>query len=240
MKKLYVCDFDGTIYKKDNKRQYDAVLEEFKRLKKEGNEVIVATGRPLHLLKPYFKDFDDTYFISCDGAIFSKGFEIILEFPIDKAELKKKAGKTTNSFFGYGQCITYYNCSDKSDAQKLAEFYRGHAVKINCVMEIDENLYKAGFIGKEEEYDFLDKCWSTYGVTEFVAKGVSKGECLKLAMKALGFTAEETVVVGDGMNDISMMEVADTSYAMMSASPKVKACATKITDNVLNVLRGEV
>lgn len=62
MKKLFVCDFDGTLYKKNNERQFKATMDEVKRLKAEGNEFVVATGRPLHLLKPYFEDFENMFF----------------------------------------------------------------------------------------------------------------------------------------------------------------------------------
>ena len=58
-------------------------------------------------------------------------------------------------------------------------------------------------------------------------------------MKFLNYKSENTIVFGDGENDISMMQHAKTSYAMISASPKVKANANKICKNVLDILRGE-
>lgn len=240
MKKLYVCDFDGTIYKENDKRHFNAVLKEFSRLREEGNEVVVATGRPLHLLEPFFEDFENTFFISNDGALFSKGFEIILENPIDMGKLKKKTEKTKKPFIAYGESITYARCSEKSLSMNLNKFYRGHIVRVCEIDEISENIYKVGFFGTEEEYDFLEKCWSSYGVSEYTAKGVSKGECLKKVMNLLGFSAENTVVAGDGANDISMMKLAGESYAMVGASPAVKASADKVVNDVLNVLRGDL
>ena len=239
MKKLYVCDFDGTIYKENEKRHFDAVLKEFSRLSSEGNEVVVATGRPLHLLEPFFEDFENTFFISNDGALFSKGFEIILENPIDKEKLKKKTEKTKNSFVAYGESITYARYSEKSLGMNLNRFYRGHVVRVCGIDEISENIYKVGFFGTEE-CDFLEKCWSSYGVSEYTAKGVSKGECLKKVMDLLGFSAENTVVAGDGVNDISMMKLAGKSYAMVDASPVVKASADQVVSDILNVLRGDL
>ena len=86
----------------------------------------------------------------------------------------------------------------------------------------------------------MTDCWNSYGVFEYLANGVDKGECLKIVQKALGYTPEATVVIGDGENDICMMKYADKSYAMMSATPKVKAKADKIAENVLEILRGEI
>lgn len=240
MKMLFVCDFDGTLYKKNNERQFRAVMDEVKRLKSVGSEFIVATGRPLHLLKPFFEDFDHMFFISNDGAVFSKGFEILYSLPVDKNMIKEKFKGYKGGFLAYGQCITYARYREKSVGLRLDEFYRNHVVEIDCVSEISEDIYKVSFIGKEPETDLLDKCWCTYGVNEYVAKGVSKGECLKIVQKALGFTSENTVVIGDGENDISMMKCADKSYAMMSSPPKVKSNADKVTENVLDILRGEI
>lgn len=240
MKKLFVCDFDGTLYKKNNERHFRAIMEQVKKLKSGGHEFVVATGRPLHLLKPFFEDFENMFFISNDGALFSKGFEILYSHPIDKVMIKDNFGGYKGAFLAYGQCITYANYREKSVGFKLDEFYRGHVVGIDCVCEIPEDIYKVSFIGSKPKTDLIDKCWSSYGVTEYVAKGVSKGECLKIVQKALGFNEENTVVVGDGENDITMMRCADKSYAMMSASPKVKANAGKVTDNLLEILRGEM
>ncbi len=240
MKKLFVCDFDGTLYKKNNERQFRTALEEVKRLKSKGNEFVVATGRPLHLLKPFFEDFNNMYFISNDGAVFSKGFEILYSVPVDKELIKERFCNYNGDFLAYGQCITYAKFKEKNIGFKIDEFYRHHVMRINCVSEIEEDIYKVNFIGKEPETDFLDKCWNSYGITEYVAKGVNKGECLKIVQKALGFTNENTIVIGDGENDISMMEYGDKSYAMMSAPPSVKSKADKIAEGVLEILRGEM
>ena len=42
LKKLFVCDFDGTLYKKNNKRQFESAMEEVKRLKSGGYEFVFA------------------------------------------------------------------------------------------------------------------------------------------------------------------------------------------------------
>lgn len=240
MKKLFVCDFDGTLYKKNNDRYFKAVMDEVSRLKSAGHEFVVATGRPLHLLKPYFKDFDKMFFISNDGAVFSKGFEIFYSQPLDKQLIKERFCDYKGDFLAYGQCVTYAKYKEKSIGFKIDGFYRHHVMRIGCVGEIEEDIYKVTFVGKEPSADFLTTCWNSYGVTEYVAKGVNKGECLKIVQKALGFTEENTIVFGDGENDISMMKCAGKSYAMMSASPKVKANANETVENVLKILRGEM
>ena len=240
MKKLFVCDFDGTLYKKNNERQFKATMDMVKRLKSKGHEFVVATGRPLHLLEPYFEDFENMYFISNDGAVLSKGFEFLFSRPLDKDLIKTKLCDYKGDFIAYGQCVTYAKYKEKSVGFKIDEFFRHHVMRIGCVGEIEEDIYKITFVGKEPKADFLDKCWNSYGVFEFVAKGVNKGESLKKLQKALCFTEENTIVIGDGENDICMFEYGAKSYAMVSASPRVKAKAGKTVENVMEILGGEI
>ena len=167
------------------------------------------------------------FFISNDGGVFNKGFKILYSQPLDKDLIKEKLCGLNGDFIAYGQCVTYAKYKEKSVGFKIDEFFKHHVMRIRCVADIEEDIYKITFVGKEPKTEFLDRCWNSYGVFEFVAKGVDKGECLKVVQKALGFTEENTVVLGDGENDISMVKCACKSYAMMSASPKVKANASK-------------
>jgi len=59
--------------------------------------------------------------------------------------------------------------------------------------------------------------------------GFSKGDMLNRLQNLLGITKEDTLVVGDGANDLSMFEYADTRVAFC-AKPILKESATHIVD----------
>ena len=59
--------------------------------------------------------------------------------------------------------------------------------------------------------------------------GFSKGDMLNRLQNLLGVTKEDTLVVGDGANDLSMFEYADTRVAFC-AKPILKESATHIVD----------
>lgn len=67
---------------------------------------------------------------------------------------------------------------------------------------------------------------------EFVAAGVSKGSALKKIGEILGVRREEIIAVGDGMNDLSMIEYAGLGVAMGNAGERVKAAADYVTGTV--------
>ncbi len=239
MKKLFACDFDGTLFNKNDMRHFKSVTDEINIIQSKVNAVVVASGRPLHLLKPHFENFDNMFFISNDGGVFSRGFDILFKQPIDKSKLKEITEKERIDFIAYGQCITYIKVSNLGKRMELDKFFNSHTVNVDSVDEISEDIYKISFFECQKEYEFLDKCWNSYGLTEYVAKGATKGSCLSIVQKALGFSSECTVAIGDGINDISMMEKAGTSYAMVSAPPKVKGVADMVVDDIIKVFRGD-
>lgn len=239
MRRLFVCDFDGTIYNKNNIREFHRSLSELGRLKSSGDEFIIASGRPLHLLEPYFEDFEDTYFISNDGALFSRGFDIIAKRAIDKELVAKEYKGYNGGFIAYGRCISYARYSEAHTGRELDRFFRGHAERVGCICDIDEDIYKISFLSKHDVADFLKKCWSSYGIDEYVSKGTDKASALEVAIEFFKTDRNNTVVFGDGANDIEMMKMAGRSYAMASAPPRVKKEADKIIERVSDILKGE-
>lgn len=64
---------------------------------------------------------------------------------------------------------------------------------------------------------------------EVVTAGVSKGLALEAAATSMGFTREEVMAVGDGLNDMSMLTWAGTSFAMGHAPEALRKAATYVT-----------
>lgn len=64
------------------------------------------------------------------------------------------------------------------------------------------------------------------------AKGSDKGAALAVAASHVGCTLAEVVAVGDGLNDLSMLEVAGTAIAMGQALPEVRAAAHLIVPEI--------
>lgn len=61
---------------------------------------------------------------------------------------------------------------------------------------------------------------------------VSKGEALKTLASFLGVSIGEVIAIGDGLNDITLLETAGLAVAMGNAFPEVKKVADYITLDV--------
>lgn len=67
---------------------------------------------------------------------------------------------------------------------------------------------------------------------EFVGKSASKGASLAAIIKRLGLRAEETIAVGDGYNDVSMLRAAGLGAAVANAPDEVKCAADLVVPSV--------
>ena len=66
---------------------------------------------------------------------------------------------------------------------------------------------------------------STWNNLELNIKSAHKGNALKRFAEHLGFTLENCMAFGDGMNDFTMVEAAGLGIAMANAEPEVKRVA---------------
>ena len=76
-----------------------------------------------------------------------------------------------------------------------------------------------------EKFPEIKVTASTWNNLELNIKSAHKGNALKRFAEHLGFTLENCMAFGDGMNDFTMVEAAGLGIAMANAEPEVKRVA---------------
>lgn len=71
--------------------------------------------------------------------------------------------------------------------------------------------------------DNISVAFSTPFCLEVMGSGVSKGEALKAVAEIKGFSLDDCIAFGDGMNDVEMLGAAKKGLIMATAHPRVKA-----------------
>lgn len=71
---------------------------------------------------------------------------------------------------------------------------------------------------------------------DFIAPGSNKGTALEHLLNVFQVKPEECVAFGDQYNDIEMLQLVGTSYAMSNAAPGISNYSTYVTDSVEDVL----
>ena len=103
-------------------------------------------------------------------------------------------------------------------------------------------MFKAMYVGDMDELTkfqenlpadinkFYSICRSQKIILEAMPVGVDKGQTLKFLVEQLGIERSEVMAIGDGNNDVEMLEYAGISVAMANGTEAAKNSAKYITD----------
>lgn len=137
----------------------------------------------------------------------------------DLAEREKKcAGKKYVANLKATADKVYENYKIPSNAQKIIFLHPDHKLLEECVKE-------ASVFSEDIRCEFSD--WNSLEFTPITA---GKGIGLVKVAKALGIAVEDTVAVGDGENDFTMLDAAGLSVVPANALDTVKARADVVLE----------
>ena len=249
--KLLVLDVDGTLLnneKEISKRTLAALL----KVQHMGIRIVLASGRPTSGIMPFAKALElgnfGGYILSYNGCQVIKADtgEVMFERRINPEQipyLEKKSRKNGFSIFTYHDDHILTDNADDLHIRK--EAWLNHlkimeepefSIAIDfapckCVLVSDdyealrglENHWKRRLAG------VLDVFPSEPYFLEVVPCGVDKANTLALLMDQLGVKREEVIAIGDGVADVTMLQLAGKSVAMGHAPDSVKICADYVT-----------
>ena len=109
------------------------------------------------------------------------------------------------------------------DVQKIMLFSRNDKVSGLSSQVLD--LIRAELTARFSEIKVTASTWNNL---ELNIRTAHKGNALKRFAEHLGFTLENCMAFGDGMNDFTMVEAAGLGIAMANAEPEVKRVAKDI------------
>ncbi len=249
--KLIAIDIDGTLLN-DDKKWTEKGKEAIHAAKKAGIQVVLCTGRPFPGVTDYLKELEftheDDYVITYNGALVQKvaSEEILAEYTMtheDYLVLQEAASTAGTHFhaiinegiFTPNKDISMYSVRE-SFLINIPLFYRepkemDPSTHYNKMMMIDHPSVL------EEAISRLPKhLWDDYTVLrsepfflEFVNKQASKGMAVKALAERLGYSSSEVMAIGDGGNDVDMVDYAGIGIAMENATDDVKAVSDIVT-----------
>lgn len=249
--KLLVLDVDGTLLneaKEISKRTLAALL----KVQQMGVRIVLASGRPTYGLLPLAKSLElgnyGGYLVSYNGCqiISAQNGEILFERRINPElvpYLEKKARK--NNF----ALLTYHDDTLVTDSPENRHVQREAA--LNNLQIIREDEFSAGIdfapckcvlvSDDEEALIDLETYWkkrldgtmdvfrSERYFLEVVPCGIDKANTLGALLDMLKVKRDEVMAIGDGVCDVTMIQLAGMGVAMGHSPESVKACADYVT-----------
>ena len=249
--KLLVLDVDGTLLnnaKEISKRTLSALL----KVQHMGVRIVLASGRPTYGLMPLARALELGHFggfmVSYNGCqiIKAENGEILFERRINPEMipyLEKKANKNGFSIFTYHDDTLLTNDSENIYVRREAQLNNLKIIKeeqfstaidfapCKCVLVSDD---EEALRGLEEHWKrrlagALDVFPSEPYFLEVVPCGIDKANTLGALMEQLGVAREEVIAIGDGVADVTMLQLAGIGIAMGHSQDSVKRCADYVT-----------
>lgn len=245
--KLVAADMDGTLL--DSRGEITpATVDAIRELAEKDVVFIVSTGRPIQGVEKYKELLGLTGpVITYNGAMIVnvEDNKILFEQGLLREDARKiwELGQKYNTTM----CIwagnqLYGNRLDEKihDYKKLSGVEPILAEDIEELLDIgitkilwyDEVERIEAFLTSlsPELFCEVSYCTSKPTFLEFFSKKVSKAVAMEKIGELLGITREEMVAIGDGLNDLSMIQYAGLGVAMGNAANEVKENAQIITD----------
>ncbi|MFZ7132557.1 MAG: Cof-type HAD-IIB family hydrolase [Eubacteriales bacterium] len=235
--RLVVIDMDGTLLD-------DALMlsqkneEKIHDLIDKGIDVVFATGRTFKATQHYAEIFiRDIPLITYNGALIKTSLseEIIASktMLLEDAYKILAFGEKENTYTKvYINDVLYV---DKETPEAIA-FSRNHGIKYQAVGRLKDNIKKPPYlivfkdsIGKITEmrkklsiFNNLSYTLSTPGSLEFMPKNTSKALSIAKLAKKIGIKREETLAIGNSLNDYDMLKWAGIGVAMKNSDVELK------------------
>jgi len=233
MYKIVILDLDGTLLNSDK------MIPEYTNeiIKKLSNEVkfVLASARAFVTIKPYVEQLgllnQNNFTIAFNGSLVVNNIEEpIIDETIEmneKVALQQYINNHTQVEWHY---YTYDKNILSSDIPDINNFIQNNKIyKIVCIA--DEVVITEMRKKIPQYIESLFQITSSEPTRiEFVKKGMKKIEAIKLLLKKLNIDSSEAIAMGDGENDIDMIQYAGCGVAMGNATDEVKNIANMVTD----------
>lgn len=215
MKKMLVCDYDGTFYVDDEDIKRNNEL-----LKEKNFLFLIATGRSYLSFEAEKKKHN----IECDYTIYNHGALITYK---DKVIYTRFINNRIKN-----NIVKLLDIDDKTYIEAMVEKETYHDLSVNYISKMYikyDNPKKADRVRKKivTRYStFVNVYYSAHGCAlEIVGKGSNKSLAIKKVAKLEGVNRKSIYTVGDGMTDEKMIKRFN-GYKMSKSSPymeRVKA-----------------
>ena len=244
---LAALDIDGTVVHEDGYLS-PAVLDAVRAADARGHEVMLATGRSAASTTPVLADLGvaPRFLVCSNGAVTLErdadgGYERARIETFDPTEvLTTISTALTDAHYavedaeGHFRYTASFPESAVTPGSEVVPFEGLLDVQATRVVVISPNHAMEEFLGVVQQMG-LQQVSYAIGWTawlDIAPDGVNKATALEWVRSQLGVPIERTVAIGDGRNDIEMLQWAGRGVAMGQAPGEVIAVADETTRGV--------
>lgn len=228
MYRLIVSDYDGTLVP-SGKVLSNKFFTKLNMITSRGCVFAISSGRPYNQLKKLmYQVSNEIVFISDDGAQMMYHNCVLYKKTVDVASARYISKEAL--FFGMTPIVALREENRKVTKEKLELpfFFSADIFKIIVV----KNGKNGDSLKAKCENLKLRVCYEDETYIEFCHKDANKGEAVKKLMEKFSVTPNQTVIFGDGINDIPMLKLAEKRVVSENAEAQVIAVSTETSEDI--------
>lgn len=255
---VFATDLDGTLLRSDGLMSA-ATLRELRSLRQSGVLVVVATARPLRMVRSLAGVVSVSDYVICDNGCLTwqlRPETLLLHQCWTRDEAERLCVVLRRSFPNAPLAI---EAQGKTVAERRFVAIAGHQLdlvgtdivdRLDCPHAVSKILLARGGSSADELVDVIapalgEICNVTHSGSiylELGPRGVTKGSALRALCDGLGHKRSDVAACGDMPNDVDMLRWAGLGVAMGHAHPDALAVADLVTatndaDGVAEVIR---
>lgn len=250
--KVIVLDIDGTLF--DDEKKIQPKTKEFLiKAQEKGNVVVLASGRPasgLWYIAEELKMSEHHGLLCCfngSQVVDCTTTDILYNTPVDinkGREVLKHLRKFDVTPMLYKDAYLYVENAYAPKVEYESRLCKMMVCEVNDLAAFlnwgTNKILTAGdpvYLEKHAKEmaapfkDQLNCMFTAPFYFEFTEKGIDKAKALDVALKKLGYTANDCIAFGDAENDLSIIKFAKTGVAMGNATDEVKNAADYVTQD---------
>lgn len=246
MIKLIITDLDGTFLNRGGDYNRERFVHIKHLMAQQGVAFALCTGKQCERVEELFGEQVRDFWILGDSATRIKhDGEYVYQSLIKNALGREIIAKleAVNSEPVIIACTphgAYVKTSIAPEMLAKVKMSYAHVVQVDTFAEVAHDFVKISLFDikgrcpqiKPHLADFFDKAYivvSEDAWIDIADVGVHKGHTVEILQQRLGVSKDETMVFGDGLNDIELMTRAAWSFAMRNAFDETKQAARYIT-----------
>ncbi|MCZ0985639.1 Cof-type HAD-IIB family hydrolase [Streptomyces diastatochromogenes] len=255
--RLVVTDMDGTLLD-DAKRIPDGLWPMLAELRRRGVLFSPASGRQYATLARQFAEVaEGMVFIAENGTyVVRDGVELSSDV-LDRsvaADIARTVRRLVADGVDVGAVVcgkrsAYVERTDEAFLAEVRKYYVEHRI-VEDVTAVEDDVIKVALFdfgpAERTTAPALEAFTATHQVVvsgehwvDVMNRTANKGAALRGLQRELGITPAQTMVFGDYLNDLEMLDAAEWSFAMSNAHPEVVRRARHLapSNNENGVLR---
>mgnify|MGYP002517830110 CR=1 FL=1 len=241
MVKIAFFDIDGTLLKLGRKELSPNTLAALQMLQHNGILLCMATGRSYPGI-PHFDGIAFDIYLTFNGSYVVSHDRVIRKEPLNRSDV----ACIVRNLRRMNRAIAISNTSEivtNGTDPELEQYFSFGRSELIIAENFDElcngDVFQIMCSCRKEEYNRILEGTTNARITAWWDKAADiiplsggKGAAVADVLKFFGFSRDEAIAFGDGINDIEMLQAVGTGVAMGNAKAAVKEIADEICGSV--------